>query len=79
MIADADSPTEVVAVFEKLIDAWSKGALESLVPNRAACEAYSSEGQTEALICALEGMPAREPFVPGTRDIPPSLGVTPTS
>jgi hypothetical protein len=55
LIADADSPTEVVAVFEKLIDAWSKGTLESLVPNRAACEVYSSSQQISALVAALDG------------------------
>jgi hypothetical protein len=75
MIADADSPTEVVAVFEKLIDAWSKGTLASLVPNRAACEVYSSERQTELLVRALEGIPPLQPFVRGTSDIPPSLRV----
>jgi len=54
-IADADSPDEVVAVLENLIDAWSNRTLESLVPNRAACEAYSSSRQISALIAALVG------------------------
>ena len=60
MIADADSPTEVVAVFERAIDAWSKGTLESLVPNRAACEAYSSSQQISALVAALDGEPPQK-------------------
>jgi glycosyltransferase involved in cell wall biosynthesis len=60
MIADADSPTEVVAVFERVIDAWSKGTLESLVPNRAACEAYSSSQQISALVAALDGAPPQK-------------------
>jgi hypothetical protein len=75
MIADADSPTEIMAVFERVIDAWSKRTLESLVPNRAACEAYSSERQTEALVRALEGVPPLESCSPGALeiDIPSSL------
>jgi hypothetical protein len=60
LIADAESPTEVVAIFEKVIDAWSKGTLESLVPNRAACEAYSSSQQISALVAALDGEPPQK-------------------
>jgi hypothetical protein len=60
MIADADSPIEVVAVFERVIDAWSKGTLESLVPNRAACEAYSSSQQISVLVAALDGKPPQK-------------------
>lgn len=72
-VADVDSPSEIVAVLQRLLDAWSAGTLSSLVPNRSACEAYSAERQTAALIRALEGVPAAEPFVPGSVDIPPSL------
>jgi len=72
-IADADSPAEIVAVFLRLLDAWSTGTLSSLVPNRVACEAYSAERQAAALVRALEGVPAAEPFVPGSVEIPPSL------
>jgi hypothetical protein len=60
LIADANSPVEVVAVFEKLIDAWSKGTLESLVPNRIACAAYSSSQQISALVAALDGEPPQK-------------------
>lgn len=64
LIADANDPTEVVATFEKLLDAWSKRALEGLVPNRAACEAYSSSRQIVDLVAALDGaFPAREVMV----------------
>jgi hypothetical protein len=72
IIADADSPSEIVGVFEKIIDAWSKGKLESLVPKRAACEVYSSERQTEALIRALEGTSPLAPSLLNEEDIPPS-------
>jgi hypothetical protein len=54
-IADAESPDEIVTVLENLIDAWSNRTLESLVPNRAACEAYSSSRQISAFIAALVG------------------------
>jgi hypothetical protein len=72
-VADGDSPAEIVAVFQQLLDAWSGGTLSSLVPDRAACKAYSAERQTAALVCALEGKPAAEPFVPHSVEIPPSL------
>jgi glycosyltransferase involved in cell wall biosynthesis len=72
-VADIDAPTAVVGVLCQLLDAWATGTLAALVPNRAACEAYSAEQQTAALVRALEGMPAAEPFIPGSVDIPPSL------
>ena len=55
MIADADSPSEIVAVFEEILEAWSNRTLERLVPNRAACEAYSSGRQISDLVAALNG------------------------
>jgi hypothetical protein len=73
MIADADSPTQVVAVFERLVDAWSNGTLKSLVPNRAACEAYSSSRQILALVAALEGRPPERGMAAGSATVPPSL------
>jgi hypothetical protein len=72
-VADVDSPSEIVAVLQRLLDAWSAGTLSSLVPNRSVCEAYSAERQTAALIRAFEGVPAVEPFIPGSAEIPPSL------
>lgn len=54
-IADGDSPDEVVAVFETVIDGWSNRVLESLVPDRSACEAYSSNRQISAFVRALIG------------------------
>jgi hypothetical protein len=47
--------------------------LSSLIPDRKACEAYSSERQTVSLVRALEGLPPEEPFVPGAQIVPPSL------
>ena len=73
MIADADSPAEVVAVFERVIDAWSKKTLESLVPNRAACEVYSSSQQISALIAALDGAPPQKVLTVESATVPPSL------
>jgi len=72
-VADGDAPAQIVAVFQQLLDAWSGGTLSALIPNRAACQAYSAEQQTAALVCALEGKPAAEPFVPHSVEIPPSL------
>jgi glycosyltransferase involved in cell wall biosynthesis len=72
-VADADSLSEIVAVFRQLLDAWAGGTLSALVPDRAACQAYSAERQTAALVCALEGKPAAEPFVPHAVEVPPSL------
>jgi hypothetical protein len=72
-VADINSRAEIVAVLSQLLDAWSSETLSSLVPNPTACEAYSAERQTAALVRALEGMPAAEPFIPGSVEIPPSL------
>jgi hypothetical protein len=73
MIADAGATAEIIAVFQHVLHAWSTGTLASLAPVRTACAAYSAERQTAALICALEGAPAIEPFIPGVVEIPPSL------
>lgn len=72
-VADVDSPSQIVAVLRQLHDAWSKGMLAQLAPDRAACEAYSAERQTEALIRALEARSPAELFVPGAIEIPRSL------
>jgi len=56
-IADADSPENVAAVFQTVIDAWSNRVLDSLVPDRTACEAYSSSRQITAFVAALVGAP----------------------
>lgn len=55
LIADADSPAEVVQVLTKILEAWSGGTLEHLIPNRTACEGYSSNRQISDLIMALGG------------------------
>jgi glycosyltransferase involved in cell wall biosynthesis len=72
-IAAADSPYQIAAVIRQLVDAWSEGTLSQLIPDRTACEAYSAERQTAALVRALDGVEAADPFVPGSVDIPPSL------
>jgi len=65
-IADASSIPQITDVLRKLIDAWSAGQLSTLRPDRAACEHYSAERQTQALIRALEGSTPLDPFVPGS-------------
>jgi glycosyltransferase involved in cell wall biosynthesis len=72
-IAEVDSPSEIMVVLCQILDAWAAGRLASLVPDRAACEVYSAQRQTAALVRALEGAPAVEPFIPGLLEIPPSL------
>ena len=63
-IADAESPTEVVTVLERVLEAWSSRTLEQFIPNRAACEAYSSNRQIADLIRALTGAsPGKRPTV----------------
>jgi glycosyltransferase involved in cell wall biosynthesis len=73
LIADANSPDEVAAVFERVIDAWSTRTLESLVPDRAACEAYSSSRQISAFVGALVGAPPEKVLAAESAILPPSL------
>jgi len=72
-IADVDSPSEIVAVLRPVLDAWSRGSLSELTPDQAACKTYSAERQTAALVRALEGAPAMDPFVPEAVAVPLSL------
>jgi len=72
-VADSSSVPQIVALLQRIIDAWSNGALGSLLPEPAACHIYSADYQTAALARALEGRAAAEPFSPGTVEIPPSL------
>jgi glycosyltransferase involved in cell wall biosynthesis len=72
-IADNCSTDEIVNVFKQVLDAWSEGRLASLVPDPAACAAFSAENQTSALIRALERRPPIDRFIPGLATVPPSL------
>lgn len=72
-VADPDAPCEIAAVLHRLLDTWSAGNGRSLLPDAAACKAYSAKRQTTALSRALDGEPAEEPFIPGAAEIPPSL------
>lgn len=72
-VAEADSVPDITAVLRDVLSRWSAQTLASLVPNRHACLAYSSEQQTKALERALEGTSPQERFISGTSDIPPSL------
>jgi hypothetical protein len=72
-VANVESQDEIVAVLRRVLHNWRDGTLESLAPDATACQAYSAASQTQALVAALEGAPAFDPFVPGTVDIPDSL------
>jgi glycosyltransferase involved in cell wall biosynthesis len=72
-VADADCVSEIVAMIRQLVDAWTKEILSQLVPSRSACELYSAEHQTEALVRVFEGLPPAESFVPGSVEVPASL------
>lgn len=72
-VADVDAVSDIVAIFRRLVEAWLNGNLSDLLPDRAACEAYTAERQTEALTSALKGRLAAQVFVPGSIEIPRSL------
>jgi glycosyltransferase involved in cell wall biosynthesis len=72
-LADVNSVQDIMAVLCSVIDNWSMGRLSSILPDRKACEAYSSEQQTKALVRALEAVPSEKPFIPGAQRIPASL------
>jgi hypothetical protein len=72
-IADAGSLSDVIHLFQLLLDVWNAGNLPSLLPNPGPCEKYSAEHQTRALDRTLKGLPALEPLAPGVCTIPPSL------
>jgi glycosyltransferase involved in cell wall biosynthesis len=72
-LADIDSRSQVLEVLQRTVDAWLSGDLSSLLPDRASCYLYSAEYQTAAMVRALDGAPAAEPFIPGSVQVPPSL------
>jgi glycosyltransferase involved in cell wall biosynthesis len=72
-IADADSVTEIVRILRQLVAAWTKDALLQLAPITAACERYSAEQQTAALVRVFDGLPPTKSYVPGSVDVPASL------
>jgi hypothetical protein len=74
-VADVDSVREIAEKFLKLIEAWSTGNLDALVPSRSACSAFSAESQTIALDRALSGKQSVPAFVPGSIEVPASLQV----
>jgi hypothetical protein len=72
-IADVNSPPEIVAVLQQVLDAWASDTLSMIIPEQKQCERYSAEAQSAALARALEGKPSLEPFIPGSVDVPSSL------
>jgi len=71
--ANVDSRPEIVSVLKRVVDAWARGTLSELVPDKEKCEEYSASRQTAALVRALEGVPAEDRFVPGAVAVPSSL------
>jgi hypothetical protein len=71
--ANIESPSQIAATLRQLVNAWREDDLPSLLPDPAACERYSAERQTQALVCALEGQPPKDAFKPGSCPVPPSL------
>lgn len=72
-LADVDSLSGIIKTFQQVLDAWHKGTLAALLPDRVACEQYSAKTQTAALIRALEGDMAEKPFQSGVIKVPMSL------
>ena len=72
-VADVNSPEEIATQLERLLQGWLSESLSSLLPDRSQCALYSAEQQVEALVRALEGAPAIEPFIYGSVEIPRSL------
>jgi glycosyltransferase involved in cell wall biosynthesis len=73
LIANADAPEEVSAVFEQVLNAWSSRTLDRLSPNRAACEAYSTSRQIMGLISVLNGAFHEKVLTAEASTMPPSL------
>ena len=72
-IANIRSPCEIAFTLRTLLDSWSAGQLASLLPDRRACEVYSAERQTAALVQAFEAGLAKHIFIPGSAKVPLSL------
>ena len=72
-LADVESRSEIISIFLQIVDAWRNGILSTLLPDRIACEQYSIEKQTGALIRALRGDMAETPFQSGVVEVPMSL------
>jgi hypothetical protein len=72
-IADINSIGDIKRVLAAAVDAWKGARLTEFVPDPTVAQFYSSEHQTEELVRALEAVPAADPFVPGSTEIPASL------
>jgi glycosyltransferase involved in cell wall biosynthesis len=72
-IADVESPSAIALVLQRVLETWTNGSLDTLLPDPAKCEAYSLERQGLALVDALEGKVSEKPFIPGVANIPASL------
>jgi len=73
LVADGDVPKEVTTVFEKVLEAWANKTLDRFVPNRVACEAYSSVRQISDLIAALNGASPQKLLAVDMSSAPPCL------
>jgi hypothetical protein len=72
-IANVNDAAEIASVFQRVLEAWQKKRLHTLLPDEIACEKYSSERQTPALLDALAGNPPKEPYLSGSVKVPTSL------
>jgi hypothetical protein len=72
-IADVESLSQITTALRLLVSAWCKDELRALLPDPTACEKYSADQQTQSLVYALEGLPPRNSFEPGSCPVPPSL------
>lgn len=72
-IANVESPDDIAAVFQQMVEAWVDGNLQALLPDPLECAAYSMERQRDALIDALEGRSSQKAFIQGSVNIPASL------
>jgi glycosyltransferase involved in cell wall biosynthesis len=72
-VADVDSPSEITVVLRKLVDAWTEGRLADFLPDRATCEEFSAERQTEALVRVFQGVQAPRISAAGSTKVPAGL------
>ena len=72
-IAEATSVPAILSALNTVFESWCAGRLGMLIPDPSACLRYSGKVQTMAMVRALEGLPAAEPFIPGAVDVVPSL------
>jgi glycosyltransferase involved in cell wall biosynthesis len=69
-IPDVESPSAIALVFQRVLEAWINGSLDTLLPDPVKCATYSIEHQGVVLVDALEGKVSSKPFVSATLNHP---------